>query len=161
MIGIVSDTHGNADNAAEALDLLRRRDIETVIHCGDIGGAAVVSLFAGFDAWFVLGNVDRDYQLLADAVRNVCGPGRLAMTHRLEIGGKRIAVCHGHTEEFGRLWEAGDIDYLLYGHTHRRRNERLGEVRVINPGALGGLWRQSRSFAILDEQNDELQVVEL
>lgn len=161
MIGIVSDTHGNTDNAAQALDLLRERDIETVIHCGDIGGAAVVALFAGFDTWFVLGNVDRDYQLLADAVRNVCGAGRLAQTHRLEIGGKRIAVCHGHTEEFDRLRRAEDIDYLLYGHTHRRRDERLGEMRVINPGALGGLRWQSRSFAILDEQSEELQVVEL
>ncbi len=161
MIGIVSDTHGNTDNAAEALDLLRDRSIETVIHCGDIGGAAVVALFAGFDAWFVLGNVDRDYQLLADAVRNTCGTGRLAQTQRLEIGGKRIAVCHGHTGEFDRLRNASDIDYLLYGHTHHRKNERVGGMRMINPGALGGLWRQSRSFAILDEQNDEVQVVEL
>ncbi len=161
MIGIVSDTHGNTDNAAEALDLLRDRGVETVIHCGDIGGVSVVELFAGFDAWFVLGNVDRDYQLLADAVRNVCGAGRLAQTHRLEIGGKRFAVCHGHTEEFSRFRKARDIDYLLYGHTHHRKNERVGEMRMINPGALGGLPRQSRSFAILDEQNDKLEVVEL
>ncbi|MGH8164977.1 MAG: metallophosphoesterase family protein, partial [Rhodanobacteraceae bacterium] len=36
-IGVVSDTHGHALNALDAVRLLESLDVELVIHCGDIG----------------------------------------------------------------------------------------------------------------------------
>ena len=161
MIGIVSDTHGNRENALAALDVLHERGIETVIHCGDVGNIDVVSAFAGLDAWFVLGNVDRDFQSLSRSVSEVVGPGRLAMTHTIERGGKTFGICHGHTNALDRFIEADEVNYVVCGHTHKRRDERIGSLRVINPGALGGLKRQSRSFAVLDEKSDRLEVIEV
>jgi predicted phosphodiesterase len=37
----------------------------------------------------------------------------------------------------------------------------IGRARVINPGALGGRRRQSRSFCILDLTTGEIRFVEL
>ncbi|MGM0675744.1 MAG: metallophosphoesterase family protein [Spirochaetota bacterium] len=161
MIAIVSDTHGNHDYPERAVEILRQRGVRTVVHCGDVGNPSVVPIFAGFEAWFVIGNVDRDYQALAQAVKGYFGHGHLAMTHRLEFSGKRIAVCHGHTNDLSRIIEEGNDDYILTGHTHRRRDEREHDVRVLNPGALGGLKAQTRSFALLDEERDNVTFFEL
>jgi predicted phosphodiesterase len=35
-------------------------------------------------------------------------------------------------------------------------DKRIGKTRVINPGALGGLKKQSRSVALLDLETDQL-----
>ena len=50
-------------------------------------------------------------------------------------------------------------DYLLHGHTHCRRDERLDGTRVINPGALGGVQYESRSLCVLDLDTDDLDVI--
>jgi hypothetical protein len=50
----------------------------------------------------------------------------------------------------------GQLDYLFTGHTHVRMDKRIGRTRLINPGALGGTRKQSRSVAILDLDTDEL-----
>lgn len=161
MIGIISDTHGNRDNAQRALSILSERGIHALVHCGDIGDHELVKLFSQFDVWLVAGNVDNDFQALARASEESLGPGRLAMTQRFEHGGKKFAVCHGHTNALPRLIDAGNIDYLLCGHTHHRRDDRENGMRIINPGALGGIRRESRSFAILDETRDTLEFVKL
>ena len=109
----------------------------------------------------MLGNVDRDFQSLSRSVSEVVGSGRLAMTHTIERGGKSFGICHGHTNALDRFVEADEVDHVLCGHTHKRRDERIGSLRVINPGALGGLNRQSRSFAVLDEKSDRLEVIEV
>jgi hypothetical protein len=38
-------------------------------------------------------------------------------------------------------------------------DKRIGRTRVINPGSLGGLKKQSRSVALLDLETDELNFV--
>lgn len=161
MIGIISDTHSNLDNAQRAVSILAKRGIQTLMHCGDIGDPAIVELFSQFDVWFVAGNADHDFKALARASAKSIGPGHLNMTQRLEQNGKKIVVCHGHTDALSRFIEDGGIDYLFHGHTHHHRDKRKNGVRIINPGALGGLRREGRSFAILDETIDALEFVKL
>ena len=48
------------------------------------------------------------------------------------------------------------LDYIFSGHTHRRQDELIGNTRLINPGALGGMYYQTRSIAILDLETDKL-----
>ena len=49
----------------------------------------------------------------------------------------------------------------MCGHTHRRRDQTIGRTRVINPGALGGVRWQRRSFCILDLATGEARFVKL
>ena len=56
--------------------------------------------------------------------------------------------------------EAQDYDYVLCGHTHVRRDERIGKTHIINPGALS--YRTvTPGFAFLDVENDRLEFVDL
>jgi hypothetical protein len=69
-------------------------------------------------------------------------------------------MIHGHQEgKLRRLINAGEYAYVVHGHTHRRSDRRIGPTRVINPGALGGMRWQQRSFCILDLDSGEATFV--
>ena len=76
------------------------------------------------------------------------------------IDGYAIAALHGHDGLLGAI-HSGEQRYVLHGHTHARRDQRIGPTRVINPGALGGTHRETRSVAILDVAADALRFIEL
>ena len=135
-IGVVSDTHGQVMFARQAVRILESCDVELVIHCGDIGSAAIVPLFSPWPTHYVLGNVDGGGGGLKEAIAaagHTCH-GRFG---QLELDGRRIAFLHG--DDTNRLHDAiqsGDWDLVCHGHTHVPRNERLGRTLVLNPGAL-------------------------
>ena len=73
---------------------------------------------------------------------------------RLEFGSKRFAVFHGHERAAAHMEALDDVDYVVHGHSHQRRDERVGAVRIINPGAV---HRASPlTVAVLDVETDEL-----
>jgi hypothetical protein len=159
-IGIVSDTHQNTNRPMQAIETFRERGIRTIFHLGDVTTGKVVRLFEGFDAYFVYGNADRDLDALDREVTALFGEGRLAEWHELDWEGVKLALCHGHTGKLRELVDSGRYDLVLHGHTHKRRDEMVGRTRVINPGALGGIRRQSRSYAVLELPSASLEVIE-
>lgn len=160
-VGIVSDTHGNTDRLTAACERFERDGIHLVLHAGDINTERVIDQLVGFDCYFVLGNADYDEQTLRGAVRAHYAPDRIKRTQIIEVNGASIALTHGHTKDLDKLIESGEYDYVVHGHTHVRRDEMRGETRIINPGALGGLKPQTRSYAILDVASGKLDWVEL
>ncbi len=136
LIGILSDSHGNQANVAKALQILNERQVECILHCGDIDDAPTVLLFAGTPTHFVLGNCDFDPNSLATAAKQIGATlhGRFAP---LDLAGKRIALIHGDDKR--RMQEeilSGRHDYVFYGHTHLAEQHREGSTLVLNPGAL-------------------------
>ena len=116
--------------------------------------------FHGFDVYLVRGNMD---QLQAQALPPVVGaqtatywPGK---GDEIELGGRRIAITHGDRDELVEAHLSAQPDYLFLGHTHRRRDERIGLTRVINPGALGGVQYEPRSVCVLDLANSQLVII--
>ncbi len=160
-IGILSDTHNQADTTRRALDILRERGATRLIHCGDITSPAIVDLFAGWEVAFVYGNMDHHRPALESAIAQL-GQASIGHVLSVELGGARIAACHGDDEKLLReLIGGGLYDYVLHGHTHTRRDELVGSTRVINPGALGGTRRQSRSGCILEPEARMVTFVEV
>src|SRR5947207_1367831 len=147
-IAIVSDTHNKVQHVRTALEEVRRRGIRTVIHCGDICDAAVVELFAGLDAHFVLGNCDHDEDELRQAIAHTGATLHDSFGH-LELAGKTLAFTHGDDTGLLRDLEvSGAYDYLFHGHTHQRADRQAGPTRVINPGAMQRA--RVKTFAVLD-----------
>src|SRR5206468_3508718 len=74
----------------------------------------------------------------------------------LELDGKRIAVTHGDDARLlKQLMLQQRHDYLLLGHTHVKRDQRVGTMRIINPGAL---YRAAeKTVAVLDLASDQLK----
>lgn len=148
-IGILSDSHGHHERVRNALDQLQAAGAERFIHCGDVGGEAVLDAMAGYDLWFVWGNTDLDTALLERYAASIGLHPPTNVPVRLEWAKKHIHVYHGHERAFhpiGRGLALGDLtivqraadgaDYIFHGHTHVAADQRIGSMRVINPGAL-------------------------
>ncbi|MBI3922196.1 MAG: YfcE family phosphodiesterase [Armatimonadetes bacterium] len=160
-LGVFSDPHGRRDNVASALELLRERAAEVFVCCGDVGSESVLEALAGEEVYLVFGNVDEeDRSRLTDYARNLRinlpVPGELFI-----LGGRRVAVWHGHEKEKveSRLVGEQACDYLFCGHTHQRRDERLGGVRIINPGALQRA--REKTVALVDLATDDAEFLSL
>src|SRR5207237_10854997 len=93
-ITVISDTHSNHATVESALDIVRRRQVTHVIHCGDICDPQTVSLFHGLTAHFVLGNCDFDRESLREAILAVGATLHEPFGH-LEIDGVKLAFAHG------------------------------------------------------------------
>jgi hypothetical protein len=161
LLGIISDTHGHVKRTYAAIAELEQRNVSEILHCGDINTPEVVRLFAHIPTLFVYGNVDRRREALQEAVDAVFRHGSIAEFHTIVRDGKEIGICHGHTRQLSTFLTSNAYDYVLSGHTHVRKDERQGRVRAINPGAVAGLKRQSRSCAVLDTERDELEFIEV
>jgi putative phosphoesterase len=157
IVGILSDSHGRADTAAIAVQILLDRGAEYLVHCGDVGGDDVLDTLAGHPAMFVFGNTDYDHGALttyAAAIGVACG----RTCGKLSFGGKLAVVTHGDDSALvQRLLKEQQIDYLFMGHTHVKLDRREGKVRIINPGAL---YRTSqKTVAVLDTVADSVEFV--
>jgi putative phosphoesterase len=136
LLGVVSDSHGRNVTVGLALEELRRRGVQTVLHCGDIDDESTIALFRDFTAHFVFGNCDYDRESLAAAIADI-GATLHESWGQLELEGVKIAFLHGDDSRLKREVEnSGYFDFLFYGHTHVPEEHKVGLTRVINPGAL-------------------------
>lgn len=153
LIGVLSDSHGRVEMTRKAVELLVSRGAETLIHLGDVGTEHVLDELIGHHAYVVFGNCDWD---IAGLTRHAECMG-ITVVHPLgwlDIEGRRIAFTHGHLPHLMQDAIDSGADYLLHGHTHEIRDERVDRTRVINPGAL---FRAARyTAALLDPAADRL-----
>lgn len=160
IVGVLSDTHDELARTRAAVDLLRSRGAEVLIHCGDLIGPEIVEICSVLPFYFVFGNWDADMTaILEEAARNH-GATCLGWGGEILLAGKRIAVVHGHlTMDLRPLLEAGP-DYLFSGHSHEAwdRMQGIGSqktVRRVNPGALH--CAEAYSVAVVDLGTGEVR----
>lgn len=165
-VGLLSDSHGNNDRLGQAAKLLLDHGAEVLVHCGDIVDENALHQLGKLHvpAYAVAGNMDRDLlkqlNLAAELARVVFAPDAVT----LPLGdGRKLAATHGHHEQLLKDLAADpDVTYLCHGHTHRRRDERFGNTRVINPGSLyKPKDRPSPGCMLLDTDTDTLQAFDL
>lgn len=147
-IGLISDTHGNVDRTRQAAERFRAAGVATILHAGDVGSDAVLDELRalGVPIHVVAGNCDYGLPLPRFA--------------EVDLEGKRFALAHGHDEAMLRhAMREGGYDYVVTGHTHEPRDERIGATRVINPGAVHRA--APPSIAMLDTAADSLEYYSL
>jgi uncharacterized protein len=157
-IGILSDSHGRHEITRRAVSMLRDAGADMLLHLGDFENESVIDELVGFDARIVFGNCDYDEsamtryaESLGITVNHPCG--------RLTIAGKTILFTHGHLEQDVARAMDEQPDYMLHGHTHELRDERIGATRIINPGALFRAVRYT--VALLDPATDRLTILDV
>jgi putative phosphoesterase len=154
-VGLLSDTHDRLDAMIAAMRVLRGAGAEYFLHGGDVGGERILDVLSGDRAAFVWGNNDWDRRELARYAKSI-GVQCLEDFGELTIDGKTFAITHGDDfKRLKRIQKDQRHDYLITGHTHVRRDERVGRIRWINPGAL--YRAREKTVAILDPAKDVLQ----
>ena len=157
-IGILADSHGRVTVTAQAVRTLLDAGAEMLIHLGDVEREQVIEELAGHNAHIVFGNCDWNTDALARCATHL-GVTVDDPIGRINIGSKQITFTHGHLPHLMQQALADGTDFLLHGHTHQLRDERIGSTRVINPGAL---FRAPRyTVGVLDPETDTLEIIEL
>jgi uncharacterized protein len=149
-IGVVSDSHNNLTKLQAALAIFRQERVGTLIHCGDLTTPETAAALGEFRVLHTLGNGDS----AAGEIRRVLAGMNPLNTSGLvftgDLDGIPIAITHGHLPgKVDELLKSGLYRYIFCGHSHRRHDQAIGNTRLINPGALGGLRVEDRSACIL------------
>ncbi|MBI5573373.1 MAG: metallophosphoesterase [Elusimicrobia bacterium] len=159
LIGIMSDSHDNMNAIRKAVDFFNKKNVEIVLHAGDIISPFTAQEFSKLKMKFagVFGNNDGDKPYLLERFENI---GKLRQDFfEIELDGKKVVVMH-QPKFIDQLQKSTNYDVVIYGHTHEidiRKNSNL----VINPGECGG-WLTGRStVAILDTTNLTPEIIDL
>jgi hypothetical protein len=121
-IGVISDTHGLL--RPEAHEAMRGSDY--IIHAGDVGDPSILDVLRGIaPVTVVRGNVDQGAWARALPNRDV-----------LEAGGVSIYVLH-ILQELDLKPEAAGFAAVIYGHSHKPKQDEKNGVLYFNPGSAG------------------------
>jgi len=128
-IGVISDTHisGYHQGLAEAIEK-HFKDVDLVVHAGDVVEPQALDVFAGMKVALVAGNMD------SPAIRDAAPLKRIIPAGKFTVG-----LIHGWGAPEGiedRIIKEFDaIDVLVYGHTHRASSRIKNGVLFFNPGS--------------------------
>ena len=155
----MSDTHENEKAIKKAIEILKSKNPDFVVHCGDIISPPMLEHFKGLKMKFVYGNNDGERDGLNSRAKEF-GFDAVTDEKEFEYKGKKFYVYHGtKKEKLDAAIKSNKYDYILIGHTHIKRDERIGKTRVINPGALFRIYPYT--IALLDVEKDKLEFVEV
>ncbi|HLC60836.1 MAG TPA: metallophosphoesterase [Candidatus Nanoarchaeia archaeon] len=155
MIGIISDTHENEEAIKKAVALFKEKNVDFVVHCGDIVSPPMLEYFRDLKMKFIYGNNDGEREglkLMCDKFGFDEIQDEIEFRHK----GKKFYAYHGTKSKIlNDAIQSNKYDYVLTGHTHVKRDDKLGKARVINPGALFRVYPYT--VALLDAERDKLE----
>ena len=140
-LAIISDTHNKL--RPEVLELLHTAD--AILHGGDISKQDIVNQLRSIAPLYVVrGNNDKEW---AEAI-----PHDLT----IELGGLRFYMVHKKSEIPKNL---GDIDIVIYGHSHKYDQTEKDGILFLNPGSCGPRrFNQEIAMAMMDIENGQYSV---
>ena len=127
-IGVLSDTHIHLAEEIPAEVVTAFSKVDLIVHAGDFVGSQVLERLKQLgEVKAVHGNVD-----------SMKLRGLLPEKELLVAGGKKIGITHGWGGPQGIERRVrglfNDVDIIIYGHSHRAKIERIGDVLFFNPG---------------------------
>lgn len=152
-IGLISDTHDHVIRIRETVAILNRAAIDIALHAGDYCSPFAVRELAGLDAPLhgITGNNDGDIFAISKAFAEV-GAQLECQWWVTELGGRRVLVMH-EPRGVMDVAAAGTYDLIVYGHTHQRDLQTIGETTVVNPGEVCGWLSGIGSLAIYEVES--------
>jgi uncharacterized protein len=159
MIGIISDTHEQVELVKKATEIFKQNNVDFAVHCGDIISPSTLSNYQGLKMKFIFGNCDGERAGLNTMAKKL-GFEEIQDEKEFEYLTKKFYVYHG--TDFSMLNEkiqSNKYDYVLTGHTHLKKDEKINNTRVINPGALFNA--DPKTIALLDVEKDTLMFIEV
>ena len=158
ILGVVSDTHNRIDNVEKIIDIFNSNNVEKVIHTGDITQSGTLVRFKRLNCPLlgVYGNNDQEE---LDLVETAKDQGFIFQEppFSIEIENRKIAIFHEPDEIERFIKKNPSINLIIHGHTHRYRDEMVGEVKIINPGQCAGIIKGKNSVGLLNLKDLSLE----
>ncbi|MHA1436918.1 MAG: metallophosphoesterase [Promethearchaeota archaeon] len=166
-LAVISDTHDHKENILKAVSIMNEKKVDALIHCGDFIAPFVKKWFDGLNNnikknfYGVFGNNDGERIFLQKNLGQICN--LVGMELNREFDGKRIYAAHMPIQStINALAKSGEFDVILYGHTHNITNEKYDNgVLVVNPGEACGYLTGKSTFAIIDTEKMEADIINL
>lgn len=156
-IGIVSDTHDNKTKVKAIFSHMQEQGVKTVIHLGDLISPFVLDWINNtYSGRLILVRGNNDGELLFTLKKTE----KYSYEYHedpsvIELDGKKIAIMHKPT--FIDLI-IDKVDFILYGHTHKKEIRNTGKTIIINPGEACGYLTGEATFALLDLDTGEVKI---
>jgi len=166
-LAVISDTHDHKNNILKAVSIMNEKKIDALIHCGDFVAPFVRRWFDGLNKkikknfYGVYGNNDGEKIGLKSILGDICDI--VGMEINKEFDGKKVFVAHMPTPNtIEALANSGKYDIILSGHSHTIVNKKCENgVLVVNPGEACGYLTDNSTFAIIDTERMEAEIIEL
>jgi putative phosphoesterase len=174
-IGIISDTHDDIHNVQNAIEIFIEEKVDWIIHAGDFIFPGVIDEFKKLKNELpfsimigVLGNNDGEKLGLLKKFTEL--DGKLEDEFEdIVIDGLRFGICHGTSEKLREAAiKSGIYDVFIHGHTHKRREDKIGQTLVLNPGtahkkvkSVSGLFEEEGGIIIFNTQTKECKYIPL
>ena len=161
-IGLISDTHDNIENILKAVEEFNSRHADIVLHAGDFVSPIAIESFAGIKLVGILGNNDTDIPGLTSAFNKIHAELKGDIFEAV-YDGMKLVIYHGtNPSKKDFLIKSGKYDLVIYGHTHRKANYKVGRTTVVNPGAAKGwFFGFYATIAIFDTYTRIIEFVDL
>lgn len=161
-IGIMSDSHDHRSNIRKALELFTEKEIEAIIHAGDLISPFCVKMFEEYKGKFYLcsGNNKGDTAVISEMMKEV--GFFYPEIGEISLDGQKFALYHG-TEELvlnSLIYPKDPYDYIITGHTHKKLLKKVGKTIIINPGETFDLYDHP-TVAILDTTTRKVEFYSL
>jgi len=169
LLAVVSDSHDNRENILKAVSIINDKGVDALIHCGDYIAPFVKLWFDKLNDsikknfYGVFGNNDGERLYLTEKLGQICEFAQNGNELIIELGGKRIFVSHMPRQEtIEALANSKKFDIILSGHTHIAVNKRYDNgVLVVNPGEVCGYLTDKPTFAIVNTETLEAEIIEI
>jgi putative phosphoesterase len=157
--GILSDTHDQRAFAEDALALFLREGVGVILHLGDVCRPDAIVAFrdCGIPLIGVFGNNDYD----RDGLQAVSGDAFRPGPQMPELDGRKVLMSHSFDELQEEIGEGGKFDLILFGHTHRPLEMRMGRALIVNPGEGCGFLSGRPTCAVIDLATMEARILEI
>ena len=111
----------------------------------------------------VFGNNDGERLFLTKTLGQICEFPQNGNELIIKLGGKRIFVSHMPKQEtIEALANSKKFDIILSGHTHIAVNKKYDNgVLVVNPGEVCGYLTDKPTFAIVNTETLEAEIIEI
>lgn len=155
-IAIISDIHDNQVNLKKCLTWCNKNKIKNIFCLGDITNEETLEILAnGFkkEIFLVRGNAEIFDEKKIEKYANINNGGVVDV---IETEKTKIGLCH-EPYLINKILKNKEVKYIFYGHTHKPWIEEVGDIKIINPGTLGGVFSRA-TFAVLDLKNKKLEL---
>jgi putative phosphoesterase len=167
LIGIISDTHDNANNMIKAFDIFNNKKVDIILHLGDWVSPFMLRFckYSNTKIISIFGNNEHDRYRYPEKVKlfevNVEFVGETA---ELEFEDKKLFLCHGkNKEEIISAISSKKYDLVLSGDSHLSKIEHIEKTIHVNPGSTCGIKNEDTNheltIALYNTNNNKAEII--